>query len=84
MPNTDVFNTKITGGAPRSALGGVGGSYLGTELDLGVRYRMIIHGTELTLGAEGGVLSPGNGFRTLDNTLMDAVYGGRGLLRFKL
>lgn len=83
VPHTDVFNTQIGGGTPRSSLGGEAGRALGTELDLGVRYRALIRGSELTLGAEGGVLSPGSAFRTLDNSQMGAVYGGRGMLRYR-
>lgn len=83
VPNTDVFNTQISGGSPRSSLGGAAGHYLGTELDLGVRYRALIHGSELTVGAECGALSPGNAFLALDNTRMGGVYGGRGMVRYR-
>lgn len=83
VENTDPFNTQITGGAPRSALGGEGGTYLGTELDLGVRFRALVHGAELTLGAEGGMLSPGSAFRTLDGGTMATVKGGRGMARLR-
>ena len=83
VPSADVFNTQVSGGAPRSALGGDAGRYLGTELDLGVRYRMILRGSELTLGAEGGALAPGSAFLALDNTRMGPVAGGRGMLRYR-
>ena len=83
VPNTDPFNTQLAGGSPRSPLGGDAGRYLATELDLGVRYRAIVFGSEVTLGAEGGVLSPGSAFRALDDSKMGAVYGGRGTLRYR-
>ncbi len=57
----DPFNTRIDGGDPRNALGGDPGRYLGTELDLGVRYRQELAKTTLTIGAEGAALLPGSG-----------------------
>ncbi|PKN54922.1 MAG: hypothetical protein CVU56_24000 [Deltaproteobacteria bacterium HGW-Deltaproteobacteria-14] len=61
VPPTDPLNTKLAGGDPRNARNAAPSSYLGTELDLGARYRMIAWGSELTLGLEGGVLFPGAG-----------------------
>ena len=83
VPNADAFNTQIGGGAARSSLGGQAGRYLGTELDLGVRYRAILRGSELTVGVEGGALRPGNAFRAIDESTMGAVYGGRAMLRYR-
>jgi hypothetical protein len=83
VANIDAFNTEISGGTPRSPLGGPAGRYLGTELDLGVRYRMLLHGSELTLGVEAGVLEPGDAYLALDETRMGAVYGGRGMARYR-
>jgi hypothetical protein len=84
VPQTDVFNTQLGGGMPRSSLGGAAGRYLGTELDIGVRYRALLGRSELTLGAEGGVLWPGNAFQRLDETRMGAAYGGRAMIRYRL
>jgi hypothetical protein len=83
VPNTDVFNTQISGGVPHGSLGGPAGRYLGTELDLGVRYRTLVYGSEITIGAEGGVLAPGNAFVNLDNKKMASVTGGRAMLRYR-
>ncbi len=83
VPNADAFNSRITGGDLRSALGGHASRNLGTELDLGVRYRALVHGSELTFGAEGGVLLPGAAFTSLESTRMGAVGGGRGTLRYR-
>ncbi len=83
VPLVDAFETQIAGGASRSSLGGSAGRNLGTELDVGVRYRAILHGAELTMGAEGGALAPGSAFRTIEGTRMDAVYGARGLVRYR-
>ncbi len=56
----DAANTKLSGGAARTALGGGSGAYWGTEYDLGVRFRALAWGSLLTLGAEMGALDPGN------------------------
>jgi hypothetical protein len=82
-PSVDVFNTQIAGGTPRSSLGGETGTYLGTELDLGARYRMKLAGGDLMMGAEIGALSPGNAFLSADGTKMGAVYGGRVIARYR-
>ena len=81
VENADPFNTQVAGGSPRSALDGRSGRYLGTELDLGIRYRALIHGAELTLGAEGGTLRPGNALQAADGSAMPAVHGGRVMAR---
>lgn len=81
VPAIDPFTTEIAGGSPRSALGGEAGRYLGTEVDVGVRYRAYVDARELTLGLEGGVLSPGDAFRTQGGATMGAVYGARAMAR---
>ena len=81
---TDPFNTKMAGGQSRNALNGDGGHYLGTEIDLGARFRMLLGGTELTLGLEGGVFLPGDGLKDANDERMDPVYGGRFLLGYRL
>lgn len=80
----DPLNTRVAGGAPRNALGGTAGSYLGTELDGGVRYRALLWGTEVTVGAEAGVLWPGSALQKADGTLPKAVYGGRFMIDYRI
>ncbi len=83
VPMLDPFSTGLAGGSPRSALGGEAGRTLGTELDLGVRYRAYVQRAELTVGVEGGALAPGSAFRTLEGSTMDWVYGGRAMARWR-
>jgi len=78
---TDPFNTRINGGTPLNYLGARPGNYLGTELDLGIS----VHGAPtryLNIAAtlEGGVLFPGDAFRTASGRNMGPV--GVGRLRF--
>jgi hypothetical protein len=82
--NIDPFNTDIVGGSPRNALGAEPGSYLATELDLGLRYRVYLRGTELTAGAEGGLLLPGSALAGLPGQNFGPVYGGRFMLTYRL
>ncbi len=84
MPMVDPFNTRIAGGVIRSGLNGPAGVYLGTELDLGVRYRMNIEGGEITIGGEVGTLRPGSALSKPDGNPMDAVHGGRLMLNARL
>lgn len=62
-PPTDPLNTRLAGGEPRNARDRAPGGYLGTELDLGVRYRMLAWGSAIDLGLEGGVLLAGDALR---------------------
>ncbi len=82
--NVDPFNTDIAGGIPENALGGDPGSYWGTEVDVGVRYRLYLHHTELSAGAEGGMLAPGSALRDASGKNAPPVYGGRLLLGYRL
>ena len=76
VPLADPRNTRFNGGYPVNLLGGQGGRYLGTELDLGLRFLVNLSKvTQLTLGFEGGYFIPGNAFDSDQN--MDNVYGGR-------
>lgn len=84
VPHTDVFNTEVGGGAPRGPLGAPAGQSLGLEVDVGVRMRTILYGTELTLGLEGGAFAPSDAMRALDGGTMGTVWGGRALLRYRL
>jgi len=79
----DAFNTRLAGGAPRNALDGSPGMYLGTEVDLGVRYRTLIKRTELTVGLEGGVLIPGNALANASGQLMPPLLGGRAMTAWR-
>lgn len=84
VDNADALNTRLNGGDPRNALGGDPGGYLGTEVDIGVRYREVLWGSEIILGLEGGVLFPGSAFRQIDGELMDSVWGGRALVQYRM
>jgi hypothetical protein len=75
---TDPFNTRLNGGTPVNYLGGRPGNYLGTELDLG----LTVHGAitsylNVSATLEGGVLLPGDAFRTATGKDMGAVGVGR-------
>lgn len=83
-PPADPLQSRLNGGVPASAFGGTAGNYLGTEVDLGVRYRAVLWGTELVLGAEGGVFTPGDAFVNGANQRRGALTGGRLLLRYTL
>ncbi|MBK8254689.1 MAG: hypothetical protein IPK82_18760 [Polyangiaceae bacterium] len=83
-PLFDPLNSRVSGGIITNSLGGKPGSYLGTEIDLGARHRMILGGTELTLGVEGALFLPGDAFVDVEGKTMDPVLGGRALLGFKL
>jgi len=84
VKNIDPFNTKVAGGSPRNALDGNPGSYWGTELDLGLRYRVLLRGTELSAGLEGGVLLPGSALRDAAGNNPAPAYGGRILLTYRM
>lgn len=84
VPVVDPFNTRIGGGTPRNALNGVAGNYLGTELDVGVRYRLNVAGVEATLGGEFAALRPGGALLRADGTSPGAVYLGRLMLDARL
>lgn len=79
----DPFNSRIGGGTPRNAIDGESGSYLGTEFDLGARYRRIIAGSELTLSLEGGVLMPGDAFVDDEDKALDPITLGRATLQYR-
>lgn len=79
----DPFNSRIAGGDPRNALNGDPGSYLGTELDLGIRYHRYYAGTELTVGLEAAALLPGSALVDATGETMDSVLGLRGMLDWR-
>lgn len=84
VPVADPRETRLGGGTARNALGGTPGGYLGTELDVGVRYRLMLGTTRLMLGAEGGVFQPGNAFADVGGALGELTGGGRLLVRYEL
>lgn len=78
---TDPFNTRINGGTPVNYLRGRPGNYLGTELDLGLTVRGAPTAyLNISATLEGGVLLPGDAFRTASGANMGPV--GVGRLRF--
>lgn len=75
---TDPFNTRINGGSPMNYLGAAPGNYLGTELDLGVSVRgSPTSYLNVSATLEGGVLLPGDAFKTASGANMGAVGVGR-------
>jgi hypothetical protein len=77
--NLDPLNTNLKGGSIRNALNKVPGPAWGNEFDVGARYRVYLHRTELTIGGEGGLLFPGSAFGDAS-----PVYGGRLTARYRL
>jgi hypothetical protein len=52
---------------------------LGLELDTGVEYRLrVAHGATVALGAQGGILLPGNAFADASGNRMQTQYLGVG------
>ena len=80
----DPRRTRQAGGNPRNALDGDPGRYLGTELDLGVRFQSVVYGTELSAGLEGALLLPGSAFQDAGGETMDPMMGGRFMLAWRL
>ncbi|MEZ4465753.1 MAG: hypothetical protein R3F43_15140 [bacterium] len=80
VPLVDPVNTGFNGGRARNAFDGEPGSYLGTELDLGVRGQLEVVGLQLRAGLEGAVFLPGSAFADADGQTPDALLGGRVLL----
>jgi len=77
----DPLNTRLAGGDPRNALAGDPGGYLGTELDLGVRYQYTLPFVGLAAGLEGGVLLPGSALQDDSGATIDPIAGGRLIAR---
>lgn len=84
VPLLDPFNTRLGGGVARNALDGQPSHYLGLELDAGVRYRALLEGSELTVGAEAGSFFPGGAFVTATGTNPGTVLGARGMLGYRM
>ena len=86
VPLVDPFHSKTaadSGGAARNAFKAAPGNYLGTELNVGARYRLLMSGTELTAGIEGGVFLPGDALEMADGSAMDPIGGGRVVARYR-
>lgn len=80
----DPFNTRVDGGGrARNALGGGPGGFYGVELDAGTRYRTLLGSTELTLGAEIGLLLPGAAFDRPGGRSMGEIFGGRVMVDYR-
>lgn len=82
--NVDAFNTDVAGGSARNALAGKPGAIWGTEVDVGLRYRLHLRGTQLDAGVEGGVLVPGSALAGAAGKSQAPVYGGRVMLGYRL
>ncbi|MCB9588116.1 MAG: hypothetical protein H6718_22100 [Polyangiaceae bacterium] len=77
----DPFNSRVIGGgSARNALGAMSSHVLGTEYDVGLRFRVNLNGMEGTLGAEGGVFTPGDAFSKTDGQHLPTVGAMRLLL----
>ena len=84
VKNTDPFNTRLAGGTPRNALNGDPGGFWGVEVDVGIRYRAILDGSEVTLGIEGGGLFPGSALNDANGSRMGSVFGARAMMDYRL
>lgn len=84
VDNVDPFNTRIAGGAHRNALDGNPGGFWGVELDLGMRSRFNLGGTQLTLGLEGAIFFPGSALREPGGGEMENVIGGRAMFEYRM
>ncbi|MFN3197583.1 MAG: hypothetical protein ACE366_04035 [Bradymonadia bacterium] len=80
----DPRNTRLNGGDPQTALGGTPGVYLGTEFDLGIRYRTNIGFARMMFGLEGGYFAPGSAFTDATGGTPDPVMGGRFIGQIRL
>jgi hypothetical protein len=80
----DPFNTTIAGGTPTNALGGTGGSYLGTELDVGARGTFVVWGAELAVGVEAGMFLAGSALHDAMGTAPAAVKSARLMVGMRL
>jgi hypothetical protein len=83
-PPADPYYTRLQGGDVRNSFRGRPGNYYGTEVDVGLRWRTLIGGTELTAGLEGAWFEPGDAFARGGGTGLDTVLAGRLLLTYRL
>jgi hypothetical protein len=81
---TDPFNTRVAGGVNRNFLGGNGGRFLGTEVDLGVGFNYQLGPVALSASLQGGVFVPGDALKHADGEVLDALGGALLLVDVKL
>lgn len=77
VPLVDPLNTNFGGGDPRNAFNGVPESFLGAEIDLGVRAQWDRDSFQIRGGLEGGILFPGGAFKDADGITPDPIMGAR-------
>jgi len=65
-------------------LGGPSGDYLGTEIDLGIRYTMMLTGSTLGLGLEGGVFLYGSALETAEGVRPETTGALRLLWTYRI
>jgi hypothetical protein len=80
---TDPFSTRLNGGEPTNPLGEKPGSYYGTEYNIGLRFRSLVCGSQLTAGLEAAYFSPGSGLRGSGDAKMSSVSGMRTMLTYE-
>jgi len=82
---SDAFNARTVGGGyPTNALGGEPALFVAAELDVGARLSLLLWGTRLVLGLEGGVVLPGGGLTGPDGLGEELIWGGRALVTYEL
>jgi hypothetical protein len=81
---SDPLESRLAGGVPTSALGGSPGSYLGTELDAGVRWNIDLEGLQIGAALEAGIFLPGDAFIDPAGEAMEPVSGTRLTLTGRL
>lgn len=80
----DPFNSQLAGGVVRNAVDGDPGRYLGTEVDLGARWRLDGDFGVLDVGLEYGLLLPGDAYQDAAGTTPDPIHAGRAILGYRL
>lgn len=81
---SDPLESRLAGGVPTNALGGSPGSYLGTELDAGVRWNIDLEGLQIGAAFEAGIFLPGDAFIDPTGEGMEPVSGTRLTLTGRL
>ncbi len=80
----DARETRLAGGDPRNALGGRPDDFLGTELDVGLRYTVLLFGSRFSIGMEGGLFVPGGAFDSDGDAKLEPIGGGRLMTQWEL
>lgn len=81
---SDPLESRLAGGVPTNALGGAPGSYLGAELDAGVRWNVNLEGLHLGAALEAGLFLPGDAFLDPEENAPDPVSAARFTLTGRL